>query len=150
MRRPPSFQGQKFPAMGSEQTLTLEEYKSLLARQQAGEILDLSKIPRPAIGNLNPETGRIAVLQGTGRYASLPADGILDIFVPKGTPLPSGAQLVKSGLSSEIVETANLLSSRGAAGSNTAFVKAAARLADSFDLIRVPKSLVEAPLMRAG
>ena len=134
----------------SEQTLTLEEYKALLARQQAGEMLDLSKIPRPAIGNVNPETGRIAVLQGTGRYANLPADGALDIFVPKGTPLPNGAQLVQSGVSSEVVETANLLSSRGAAGSNPVFVKAAAKLADTFDHIRVPKSLLDAPLMRPG
>jgi hypothetical protein len=150
MRRCPDLESQRFPAMGSEQILTLEEYKSLLARQQAGEILDGSKIPRPAIGAMNPETGRIAVLQGTRRYAQLPADGLFDIFVPKGTPLPSGAQLVKSGVSSEIVEIANLLSSRGAAGSNPVFVKAAARLADCFDLIRVPKILVDAPLMRPG
>ena len=121
-------------------------YDGLLRRQQAGEVLDLSGVTRPGIAFVS--NGRLGVSQGSGRFESLRAGQAMDLFVPQDQPLPLGVTVVARDIPAEIALKANLLSSRGEAGSNPELV---GFITEGRTFVRVlaPRELVSAPLSRA-
>ncbi|MDD5630324.1 MAG: hypothetical protein PHU21_14765, partial [Elusimicrobia bacterium] len=70
-------------------------------------------------------------------------------FVPQDQALPEGVAVVERGVPAELVLKANLLSSRGAEGSNPELV---GFLTEGRTFVRVlaPRELVAAPLSRAA
>lgn len=101
--------------------LNMREYGDLLARQEQGEIIDLQTVPRPGIGGVN-EDGVVVIGQGAGRWEKTSGTGRIDILIPADQPLPPGARLIESNIPGEMARAANLLSSRGAEGSNPVVV----------------------------
>lgn len=104
---------------------SLDDYTDLVARQNAGETLDLSGIARPGIVTSVME-GKLGLGQGAGRWDNTRPDGWLDVFVRAETKIPDGIELrvLETGVSAEVVRTTNLLSSRGAAGTNPTLINA--------------------------
>ena len=92
--------------------LSADQYRDLVARQSAGEGLDLSEIARPGIARRTPDGG-LGIAQGAGRWENTRPGDWLDVFVDARTPLPDGAVVLERGIDPEVVRQANLLSSRG-------------------------------------
>ena len=132
---------------GSRSLLSASEYDELLARQNGGEILDLTEVPRPGIANVSG--GRVGIGQGAGRYEKLRAGESADLFIPEGQALPPGVTVLERGVSGQTVYNINMLSSRGAAGSNPVLLKA---LTDgkTFVRVKVPRELAVAPTSKIG
>lgn len=126
---------------------SLASYERLLARQRAGETLDLSKIARPGIAF--PGRGRLSVAQGSGRFEALRGGEKMDLFVPQGAELPPGASVVETGISAELVYKANLLSSRGETGSNPELVGVLTE-GETFMRVLAPRDVLEAPFSKAA
>jgi hypothetical protein len=124
----------------------LARYESLLALQASGARLDLAAVARPGIAF--PVDGRLAIFQGSGRYEALRAGESADLFVPDGTALPAAAIAVERGVPGVLVRAANLLSSRGAQGSNPIVVEAAVA-GRTFTRALVPRKDVDAPMSDA-
>ncbi|MCX5794379.1 MAG: hypothetical protein NTY77_02635 [Elusimicrobia bacterium] len=126
---------------------SLAGYEVLLQRQRAGEALDLSKVTRPGIAFVSGD--RLSVAQGSGRFEALRAGERMDLFVPQDQKLPEGVAVVARDIPAQLVLKANLLSSRGEAGSNPELV---GFLTEGRTFMRVlaPRELVEAPLSRAA
>ncbi|HUP01127.1 MAG TPA: hypothetical protein VM737_06355 [Gemmatimonadota bacterium] len=118
--------------------LAQEEYGALLARQSAGETLDLSNVPRPGIARISDD-GKIYIVQGAGRHDRARPDDLVDIFIRSDTPLPRGIEIevLEVNVSPDLVRTANLLSARGPRSSNPAIVNAAIGDATRFRRVRV-------------
>lgn len=123
---------------------TLEEYRALVARQAAGEQLDLKQITRPGIARIID--GRVMIQQGSGRWENTRPNEWLDVFVDARAPLPEGAVVIQRGVSPELVRQANLLSSRGQSGSNPMIVNAATSGIPEFVRIRVRARDAQAPM----
>jgi len=120
--------------------------RDMMKRQQAGEIVELTTVLRPAIGKVNPANGRITILQGSGRWANTPDGAFLDVFVPSNTPRPRGTRIVRRGVPPDTVRDLNLLSSRGPAGTNPRIVNAAMNDVAAWDHVQVPKTELDAPM----
>jgi hypothetical protein len=122
-------------------------YETLLERQRAGEVLDLSRVTRPGIAVVSD--GRLSLAQGSGRFESLRAGEAMDLFVPQDQALPPGVAVVARDVPGELALKANLLSSRGEAGSNPVFV---GLLTEGRTFVRVlaPRETIDAPLSRAA
>jgi hypothetical protein len=120
--------------------------RDMMSRQQAGEVVALDTVLRPAIGK--PVNGRIGIAQGSGRYEAAAEWGMLDVFIPSNAPRPPGTQIVRRGVPPETVRSLNLLSSRGAGGSNPIVVDAAMRGVGSWDHVRILVSELLAPMAR--
>lgn len=104
-----------------------EEYQALVARQSAGQPVDLGDVARPGIARVTDEG--IQVAQGAGRWEQARPDDWLDVFVPGNAKLPEGIDIVvlETNVPVEVVRQANLLSSRGRSGSNPDGVEIAVR-----------------------
>lgn len=142
----------KNPFLKSSQTptkrlLSYSHYKKLLQKQNAGEVLDLSMTPRPAIATLSKE-GKISIMQGSGRYVKAKHYQSLDVFVKKGTPLPEGSVVVQKVVNPETVRMSNLLSSRGAQGANPNLVNVLVDDVAEYQRVLIPKSKLSAPLVK--
>lgn len=127
---------------------TLDEYRALVGRQTAGEVLDLKQIARPGIARIFE--GRVAIQQGAGRWENTRPNEWLDLFVDARAPLPEGAVVVQRGISPELVRQANLLSSRGQSGSNPVFLDAVMGDIPEFVRIRVKGRDALAPTSRVA
>ena len=114
---------------------TLDEYRTLVQRQAAGEVLDLGQVARPGIAKIMD--GRVMIQQGAGRWENTRPDEWLDLFVDARAPLPEGAVVIQRGVSPELVRQSNLLSSRGQRGSNPPIIEAVTRDIPEFVRIRV-------------
>jgi hypothetical protein len=101
--------------------LSTEEYRALVTRQAQEGRVSLDGIARPGIAKFGDD-GIAEILQGAGRYEKARAGDMLDMFVPRGSPLPKGAVLVDAEVPTDSVRLANVLSSRGAAGANPDWV----------------------------
>jgi hypothetical protein len=129
---------------------TLEEYQALVARQAAGERLDLGQIARPGIVRVLDD-GKVMVLQGAGRWEKTRPDEVLDVFVDARAPLPEGAVVIERGISPELVRQANLISSRGQTGANPGYLDSPAiRDVPEFTRIQIRARDVDAPTSRVG
>jgi hypothetical protein len=126
---------------------SLASYETLLRRQRAGEVLDLSRMARPGIAF--PTGGRLSVAQGSGRFEALRGGEKMDLFVPQGAELPPGTAVVETGVPAELVLKANLLSSRGEAGSNPEFVSILTE-GKTFMRVLAPREVLEAPFSKAA
>ncbi|MEB3196348.1 MAG: hypothetical protein VKP62_04005 [Candidatus Sericytochromatia bacterium] len=103
---------------------SLAEYRRLLARQAAGDAIDMNRVVRPGIvGYAASARQPWGVVQGAGRYEKLPGNGYFDAFIDAAAPLPPGAIVVAQGVPGELVAAANTLSSRGASGANPELVE---------------------------
>lgn len=131
-------------AQVARQLATLQEYQALVARQAAGERLDLGQIARPGIARV--VNGRVMVQQGSGRWENTRPDEWLDVFIDARATLPEGAVVIQRGVSPELVRQANLLSSRGQAGSNPSIVNAATSDIPAFVRVRVRARDADAPM----
>jgi hypothetical protein len=123
---------------------TVDEYRALVARQAAGEQLDLKQIARPGIARVID--GRVLIQQGSGRWENTRPNEWLDLFVDARAALPEGAVVLQRGISPELVRQANLLSSRGQSGSNPPIVNAATAGIPEFVRIRVRARDAQAPM----
>jgi len=119
-----------------------KDYRMYLERQNAGKADDLSQIARPGIAKV--VNGEVMVVQGAGRWEKTAGTDYLDVFIPEDVPLPQGAVTLERGVSQEQVRTINLISSRGAKGSNPEVVEAITS-AERYNRVLVPKSGVSAP-----
>jgi hypothetical protein len=122
---------------------TLDEYRQLVARQAAGEPLDLKQIARPGIARVID--GRVMIQQGAGRWENTRPDDWLDLFVDARAALPEGAVVLQRGVSPDLVRQANLLSSRGLRGSNPPIIEAVTAGIPEFVRIRVRARDAQAP-----
>jgi hypothetical protein len=122
-----------------------ERYAALLSRQQAGKKLDLSSVPRPGLAISGEK--RLVLIQGSGRLEKLAAGQPMDLFMPDDEPIPKGVVVLQRGISGELARLANLLSSRGNAGSNPALVDLFT-VGRTFVRVLAPRELIDAPLSR--
>lgn len=115
------------PAADVRQLASAEEYQRLVARQNAGETIDLGDVARPGVARVTDDG--ILVAQGAGRWEQARPDDWLDVFVPGNAKLPEGieVQILETNVPVEVVRQANLLSSRGRSGSNPSGVEIAMR-----------------------
>ncbi|MFA6029120.1 MAG: hypothetical protein WC969_04615 [Elusimicrobiota bacterium] len=129
------------------QSASLPFYAGLLARQNAGETLDLSAVPRPGLASC--DGGRFMLTQGSGRYEKLHAGEHMELFVPEDQPLPSGSVVLERGVPGELAAAANLLSSRGKTGSNPVLVGIFTD-GKTFVRVRAGREDIDAPLSKAA
>ncbi|MCA9666428.1 MAG: hypothetical protein KC503_12595 [Myxococcales bacterium] len=134
--------------------LTAEQYRELLARQDGGETLDLSGVVRPGIAGWHAPSGKLLILQGSGRFAKSAGALVHDLFVPmpdvaacSAVVGPDKLRVVRSNIAGELVRDINLLSSRGPSGANPYFVGA---MTDgrSYARVRAHASILEAPMVK--
>ena len=119
-------------------------YAALLVRQQAGEILDLGAVVRPGIATI-AGNGDLFLLQGSGRFEKLRGGERADLFVAEGAVLPKGAEIVQRGVPRSLVRDANLLSTRGRAGSHEELIEQI--IAEpTYDRVLAPRETVRAQL----
>jgi hypothetical protein len=122
------------------------DYEGLLARQDAGEILDLSKIQRPGLAFVNDD--RLSIAQGSGRFGKLKEGELMELFVPAEDAdlLPKGVKILEKDVPARRVRTINLLSSRGKTGANPNLVEVLAPEGSSFLRVSAPREKLDVPL----
>lgn len=133
------------PAAAAPPLLTEAEYRSMVARQVAGETIDLTDVARPGIAKV--VDGEVLVTQGAGRWEKARPDEYVDLFVDSRATLPPELEAVvlETGVRADLVRDANLLSSRGKEGMNPTIVEASLGDAPSFTRVRIPARNVDAP-----
>jgi hypothetical protein len=139
---------------GALPLLSTDEYRVLVARQAQQGQIPLDGIARPGIVNVGPD-GVAAVVQGAGRFEKARAGEQLDVFVPRGAPLPAGSVVLDADVPTDTVRLANRLSSRGEAGANpdlvdfttTDFATGAPR---EYQRVLVPVEQLVAPTSKMG
>jgi len=144
---PPAAAAEIRDASGTYRELSsADEYAELVVRQENGEILDFTEVARPGIAGVTPD-GEILIFQGAGRWERARPGEYIDVFIDSRASLPpeSGAVVVETGISPELVRDANLLSSRGVTGANPTIVNGAIGEAESFQRVRIPVENVDAP-----
>jgi hypothetical protein len=129
---------------------SLDEYRALVDRQAAGETIDLSNVARPGIARVAGD--QIGVVQGAGRWEGTRPGDYLDVFVPADARIPAGVdyRVLETNVPAEIVQQSNLLSSRGAAGTNPPLVNVAVRNIPLWNRIQVRAGQVRAPTSRVA
>jgi hypothetical protein len=135
-------------AAQSEPMPGVRRYQDLLQRQQQGDTVDLSTVPRPGLGDVN-EDGKVVIGQGAGRWEDSAGNGRIEVLIPADQPLPPGATLIEANVSPEIARAANLLSSSGADPPNATRVEIITR-GRTFKRISVPHDQTIAPTSRVA